>query len=144
MVAIIGGEPHRFKPLIDLYREAGRRAGFAPHQLKVGIHCPGYVGDTTQQAADDFFPGFAKMFTDIGKERGFPPTTRSSFDAQRGPTGAFFIGDVATVAKKVRSVSEALGGIDRITLQMTNVMLTHDKMLKGIELLGKVREEVKG
>lgn len=144
MVAIIGGEPHRFRPLVDLYREAGRRAGHPEAQLKVGIHCPGYVGETTQQAADDFFPGFAKMFTEIGKERGFPPTTRAHFDAQRGPTGAFFIGDVETVAKKMVSVSKALGGLSRITLQMTNVMLPHEKMLKGIGLLGRVRGSLQG
>ena len=144
MVAIIGGEPHRFRPLVDLYREAGRRAGHPEAQLKVGIHCPGYVGETTQQAADDFFPGFAKMFTEIGRERGFPPTTRAHFDAQRGPTGAFFIGDVETVAKKMVSVSKALGGLSRITLQMTNVMLSHEKMLKGIGLLGRVRGSLQG
>ena len=136
MVAIIGGEPHRFRPLVDLYREAGKSKGFGPDQLKVGIHVPGFVGDTTQQAADDFFPGFAEMFTKIGKERGFPPTTRAAFDAQSGPTGAYFIGDAETVARKIVSVSEALGGLARVTLQMTNVRIAHDKMLHSIELLG--------
>src|SRR3979490_1771642 len=63
MVAIIGGEPHRFRPLIDLYREAGKRSGHAPEQLKVGIHALGYVADTDQQASDDFFPGYAEAFT---------------------------------------------------------------------------------
>ena len=144
MVAIIGGEPHRFKPLIDVYREAGRRAGHPAAQLKVGLHCPGFVGDTTQQAADDFFPGFAEMFTRIGRERGFPPTTRAQFDATRGPKGAFFIGDPQTIADKMLSVSEALGGISRISLQMTNIMLSHEKMLHAIELLGtKVAPMVK-
>jgi len=136
MVAIIGGEPRRFNRLIELYREAGRRAGHPADQLKVGLHCPGFLGDTTQQAADDFFPGFAEMFTTIGRERGFPPTTRAAFDAQRGPTGAYFIGDPETVAKKMLSVSEALGGICRISLQMTNIMLSHERMLHAIELLG--------
>jgi alkanesulfonate monooxygenase SsuD/methylene tetrahydromethanopterin reductase-like flavin-dependent oxidoreductase (luciferase family) len=136
MVAIIGGEPRRFRPLIDLYRKAGERAGHSPEQLSVGIHCPGFVGDTTGQAADDFFPGFAAMFTSIGKERGFPPTTRAQFDATRGPTGAYFIGDAPTVAKKILAVSNDLGGLSRITFQMTNIMLPHKKMLHGIELLG--------
>jgi len=136
MVAIIGGEPHRFRPLIDLYREAGKRAGFTPDQLKVGIHVPGFVGDTTQQAADDFFPGFAEMFTKIGRERGFPPTTRAQFDATRGPTGAYFIGDAETVAAKMLSVSKALGGLARISLQMTNLGLSQATMLHAIELLG--------
>src|ERR687894_2735850 len=93
MVAIIGGETRRFRPLIDLYREAGRRAGHSPDQLKVGIHSLGYVAETTQEAADDFFPGYARTFTDIGKERGWRPVTRASFDAQRGPQGALLIGD---------------------------------------------------
>src|SRR5712671_4068869 len=69
MVAIIGGEPHRFRPLIDLYREAGKRSGHAPEKLKVGIHALGYVADTDKQAADDFFPGYAEAFTRIGQER---------------------------------------------------------------------------
>src|SRR5580704_15612305 len=81
MVAIIGGEPHRFRPLIDLYYEAGKRAGHPREQLKVGIHAIGYVADTTAQAADEFFPGYADAFTKIGKERGWPPTTRAHFDA---------------------------------------------------------------
>ena len=136
MIAIIGGEPHRFRPLVDLYRETGRRAGYPAEQLQVGIHAFGFVGDTTQQAADDFFPGYAKMFEKISKERGFAAPTRYQFDATRGPKGAFFIGDAETVAAKMLSVSEALGGLARISLQMTNVMLPHDKMLHGIELLG--------
>ena len=76
------------------------------------------------------------MFGSIGKERGFAPPSRSGFDAQRGPTGALFIGDAETVAKKVLSVSEALGGVSRLTFQMTNVRLAHEKMLHSIELLG--------
>ncbi len=136
MVAIIGGEPHRFRTLIDLYREAGKRAGHSSEKLKVGIHSPGFVGETSTQAADDFFPGFAHMFTSIGKERGWPPTTRTQFDATRGPKGALFIGDAETVAEKILFVSKALGGIARISFQMTNVMLPHAKMLKSIEILG--------
>src|ERR671921_1965624 len=93
MVAIIGGQTHHFRPLIDLYRETGRRAGHLSDQLKVGIHSIGYVAETTQQAADEFFPGYARTFTDIGKERGWRPVTRASFDAQRGPQGALLIAD---------------------------------------------------
>jgi alkanesulfonate monooxygenase SsuD/methylene tetrahydromethanopterin reductase-like flavin-dependent oxidoreductase (luciferase family) len=136
MVAIIGGEPHRFRPLIDLYREAGRRAGHAPERLKVGLHMIGFVGDTTQQAADDFFPGYATLFTNIGKERGWPPTTRAQFDALRGPTGALLIGDAETVMRKILYVHEALGGIARLNFQMTNVTLSHHTMRHAIELLG--------
>jgi probable LLM family oxidoreductase len=136
MVAIIGGEPHRFRPLIDLYREAGVRSGHKPEQLKVGLHMIGFVADTTKEAADVFFPGYAHTFTEIGKERGWPPTTRAQFDALRGPKGALLIGDVDTVAKKILYVNEALGGVTRITFQMGVSTLPHPKMLRAIELLG--------
>jgi probable LLM family oxidoreductase len=147
MVAIIGGEPHRFRPHIELYREAGRRAGHKPEQLRVGLHCIGFLGDTTQQAADDFFPGYAHTFTEIGKERGWPPTTRAQFDATRGPTGALIIGDAETVAKKILYINESLGGIARLTFQMGVSTLPHAKMMHAIELLGTrvaplVREEL--
>src|SRR6202030_2613961 len=105
MVAIIGGEPHRFRPLIDLYREAGLRGGHKHEQLKVSLHLIGFVADTTKEAADVFFPGYAHTFTEIGKERGWPPTTRAQFDALRGPKGALLIGDVDTVAKKILYVN---------------------------------------
>jgi probable LLM family oxidoreductase len=136
MVAIIGGEPKRFRPLVDLYREAGRRAGHSPDKLIVGLHSVGFLGDTTKQAADDFYPGYAHTFTEIGKERGWPPTTRAQFDAVRGPTGALLIGDAETVAKKILYVNEALGGISRITFQMGVSTLPHEKMLRAIEILG--------
>jgi probable LLM family oxidoreductase len=136
MVAIIGGQPHRFKPLIDLYRETGLRAGHQPEKLKVGLHMIGFLGDTTKQAADDFFPGYAHTFTEIGKERGWPPTTRAQFDALRLPTGALLIGDAETVTKKILYVNEALGGISRLTFQMGVSTLPHPKMLRAIEILG--------
>jgi probable LLM family oxidoreductase len=136
MVAIIGGEPKRFRPLVDLYREAGRRAGHSAEKLIVGLHAIGFLGDTTKQAADDFFPGYAHTFTEIGKERGWPPTTRAQFDALRGPTGALLIGDAETVTKKILYVNEALGGLSRITFQMGVSTLAHPKMLRAIEILG--------
>jgi probable LLM family oxidoreductase len=136
MVAIIGGEPRRFRPLIELYREAGRRAGHSAEKLVVGLHSIGFLGDTTQQAADDFYPGYAHTFTEIGKERGWPPTTRGQFDAVRGPTGALLVGDADTVAQKILYVNEVLGGISRITFQMGVSTLPHQKMLRSIEILG--------
>ncbi len=136
MVAIIGGQPARFRPLIDLYREAGRRAGHSPEKLSVGLHSVGFLGDTTEQAADDFYPGYAHTFTEIGKERGWPPTTRAQFNAVRGPTGALLIGDAETVTEKILYVNEALGGIARITFQMGVSTLPHQKMLRAIEILG--------
>jgi probable LLM family oxidoreductase len=136
MVAIIGGEPHRFRPLIDLYRQAGERAGHSPEQLAVGLHSIGFLADTTEQAADIFFPGYAHTFTEIGKERGWSPTTRAQFDATRGPKGALLIGDAETVAEKILYVNEALGGLSRITFQMGVSTLPHKKMRRAIEILG--------
>ena len=136
MVAIIGGEPKRFRPLVDLYREAGRRVGYSAERLIVGLHAIGFLGDTTQQAAEDFYPGYAHTFTEIGKERGWPPATRAQFDALRGPTGPLLIGDAETVAQKILYVNEVLGGLSRITFQMGVSALPHQKMLRSIEILG--------
>jgi probable LLM family oxidoreductase len=137
MVAIIGGETHRFRPLIELYREAGRKAGFAPEQLKVGLHSLGYVANTTEEAVQDYYPGYAETFTRIGKERGWPPVTKSHFDAQTGPRGALVVGSPEEVAGKILRHSEALGGISRITFQMDNAGLSHEKLMQSIELIGK-------
>jgi probable LLM family oxidoreductase len=136
MVAIIGGQTRRFRPLIDLYRETGLRAGHSPDRLKVGVHSLGYVAATTQEAADDFYPGYARAFTDIGKERGWPPVTRASFDAQRGPQGALLIGNPDEVAEKIMRHSEALGGVSRFTFQMNAASLPHAKLMRAIEALG--------
>jgi probable LLM family oxidoreductase len=149
MVAIIGGQTTHFRPLIDLYREAGRRVGHSPDQLRVGIHSIGYVAETTQQAADEFFPGYARTFTDIGKERGWRPVTRASFDAQRGPNGALLIGDPDEVVKKIVRHSKALGGISRITFQMNPGSLSQEKLMRSIELIGRrvvpaLREQLGG
>ena len=136
MVAIIGGEPRRFRPLVDLYREAGRQAGHSPEQLKVGVHSLGYVAASTQEAADDFFPGYARAVTDVGKERGWPPMTRGAFDAQRGRHGALLVGTPDEVVEKVIRHSEALGGISRISFQMNAASLPHAKLMHAIEALG--------
>ena len=136
MIAIIGGETRRFRPLVDIYREYGRRAGHAPEKLKVGIHAVGYVAETTQKAADDFFPGYAKTFSRIGKERGWPPITRAHFDAARSGHGAMMLGSPQEVAEKILRHSEALGGISRITFQMDVAELSQANFLRGIELLG--------
>jgi probable LLM family oxidoreductase len=136
MVAIIGGEPRQFAPMIDLYRRAGEQSGHAPEDLKVGLHCFGFVGDDVAKATNAFYPGWADMFTKVSQERGFAPPTRRQFDATRGPDGAFFVGDPRTVADKVHRVSEQLGGVDRINLQMTNPRLGHEDLLHSIELLG--------
>jgi alkanesulfonate monooxygenase SsuD/methylene tetrahydromethanopterin reductase-like flavin-dependent oxidoreductase (luciferase family) len=136
MVAIIGGEHRRFRPLIDLYREAGLRAGHSLEQLKVGVHSLGYVAEDFATAANDFFRGYAESFTKIGKERGWPPMTREHFNAQLGPTGALLVGDPETVVEKIVQVNHALGGISRLTFQMSVAALPHAKMLRAIELVG--------
>jgi probable LLM family oxidoreductase len=136
MVAIIGGEPRRFRPLIDLYRETGKRYGHAADRLKVGVHSPGYVAQTTQEAADVFYPGFAKAVTDVGKERGWPPMTRAGFDAQRGPEGALLIGSADEVVEKIHRHNETLGGISRISFQMNAASLSHETLMKAIETIG--------
>lgn len=136
MVAVIGGETHRFRPLVDLYREAGARAGHAPEKLKVGLHSLGYVGSSTEEAVENYYPGYAETFTRIGKERGWPPVTRPHFDAQVGPSGALVVGGPAEVAAKIRRHSEALGGVDRFSFQMDNAGLSHLQLLKAIELIG--------
>ena len=136
MVAIIGGETQRFRPLVDLYREAGKRAGYSPEQLKVGLHSLGYIADTTQAAMNDYYPGYAETFTRIGRERGWPPVQRAHFDAQTGPNGALLVGGPKEIAEKILRHSEALGGISRITFQMDNAGLSHQQLLHAIELLG--------
>ena len=136
MVAIIGGDFSRFKPLVDLYRQAGARAGHAPEVLKVGVHAIGFVGETTEAAKEAFFPGWSYMFTEIGRERGWSAATRGQFEAMCGPHGAFLIGDPETVAAKVLRASETLGGISRITFQMSSAALETSAMQRSIELLG--------
>jgi probable LLM family oxidoreductase len=136
MVAIIGGETRRFRPLVDLYREAGRRAGFSSDRLKVGVHGLGYVAETAQQAADEFFPGYARAFTTIGKERGWGPITRGQFEAQITPNGALLVGTPDEVAAKILRHSEALGGISRITFMMNGASLPHAKLMSAIDLIG--------
>ena len=136
MIAIIGGETRQFRPLVDLYREYGRRAGHAPEKLKVGVHAVGYVAETTEKAIADFSPGYAKTFSRIGKERGWGPITRAHFDAARSTNGAMMVGNPREVAEKILRHSEALGGISRITFQMDVAELSQDNFLQGIELLG--------
>jgi probable LLM family oxidoreductase len=137
MVAVIGGETDRFRPLVDLYRQAGAATGHPPEQLKVGLHSLGYVANSAQEAVADYYPGYAETFSRIGKERGWPPVTRTRFDAQNGPLGALLVGGPEEVAEKILRHSKALGGISRFTFQMDNAGLSHTKLLQAIELIGK-------
>jgi probable LLM family oxidoreductase len=136
MIAIIGGEPHRFRPLVDLYKEAGKRAGHPAETLRVGIHALGYVAETDQQAADDFFPGYAEAFTKIGRERGWPPVTRRHFDSLLTETGALIVGGPETVIRKVKHYDEVLGGVARLDFQMSVASLSKEMLLRSTRLLG--------
>jgi len=136
MVAVIGGETHQFRPLIDLYREAGKKAGHSPEQLKVGLHSLGYVANTTQEAIEEFYPGYAEGMTKIGKERGWAPMTRGRFEAQTGIKGALVVGSPEEVAQKILHHSDALSGISRFTFQMDSASLPHEKLMHAIELIG--------
>jgi alkanesulfonate monooxygenase SsuD/methylene tetrahydromethanopterin reductase-like flavin-dependent oxidoreductase (luciferase family) len=137
MVAVIGGQTAHFRPLVDLYREAGRRAGFSSDQLQVGLHSPGYVAQTNEQAIAEYYPGYAELWTKMGKERGWPPVTRSQFNALMGPEGVLVVGSPQQVAEKLARHSEALGGVDRFTFQMDNAGLSHPQLLRSIELIGE-------
>jgi probable LLM family oxidoreductase len=135
MVAIIGGRTGYFRPLIDLYRNAGKQAGHSPDKLKVGIHSLGYVADKTQEAIDDFYPGYAHTMTEIGKERGWPRMTRTSFNAQRAPEGALVIGNPTEVVEKIIKHSKALGGISRFTFMMNPGSLPQEKLIQATKLI---------
>ena len=136
MVAIIGGDTARFRSLVDLYRETGERFGHAPEELTVGVHSLGYVADSMEQAANEFYPGYARAMGSVAKERGWGPLSRARFDDQLGPEGALLIGDGEQVAEKILRHSEALGGVSRFTFQMNVSSLPHPKMMRAIELIG--------
>ena len=137
MIAIIGGQPDRFRPLVDLYREAGARSGHAPEDLKLGIHALGSFAATGKEARDDYFPGYERMFGQIGLERGWPAIRRSHYEALCGTAGALIIGDAKEGAEKILRYHEVLGCIDRITIQMSPGTLSHDKALEAIRILGE-------
>ena len=136
MVAIIGGETRRFRPLVDLYRETGARFGHPPDRLKVGVHSPGYVASTTQEAVDDFYPGFASAISSVAKERGWRPVTPADLEAQRTPESALLVGNAEEVVEKIVRHSEALGGISRVTFQMNAASLPQAKLMQAIEVIG--------
>lgn len=134
-LAIIGGEPAHFAPLVDLYREAGRRAGHDPATLRVGINSHGYVADTKQQAADEVFPSVAEAMSRIGRERGWPPMTRGQFDASITLTGANVVGSPAEVIEKILYQHEIFRH-DRFLIQFSVGALPHRALLHAIELFG--------
>jgi probable LLM family oxidoreductase len=137
MIAIIGGETHRFRPLVDLYREAGDNAGYKQEELKVGIHSLGYLAETKEKAIKEYYPGYAYNFTRIGKERGWPPVTFERFAAQNTKTGALMVGGAEEVAEKIIGYSNALGGIDRLTFQLDNANLTHQQLKETMQIIAE-------
>jgi probable LLM family oxidoreductase len=136
VLAIIGGQPGQFRPLLDLYRETWLRAGHAEEDISIGIHNIGFLADTTQQALDTFWPAYRDTFGKLGRERGWPSPTRSQFDAQCSHLGALLVGDPQTIAEKVIKLNETLGGISRLTILLDNRVLTHAQLLHATELLG--------
>lgn len=136
IVAIIGGSPKQFRPLVDLYRETWQAAGHPPEKLFVGIHNIGFLADTTEQALETFWPAYRDAFGKIGKERGWAPPTRLQFDAQCGPAGALLVGGPEAAAEKILRENEWLGGINRLSVLLDNRVLTHAQIMRAIELLG--------
>ena len=134
-LAIIGGQPERFAPLVELYREAGRAAGHPPERLSVSINSHGFVADTSQAAADDAFPPYVEVMGRIGRERGWPPPTRARFEAERSPHGALLVGSPQEVTDKMLWEHE-LFGHDRFLLQLSVGPMPHEKIMRAIELLG--------
>ncbi len=133
VVAIIGGDPLRFTPLVDLYRRALDRFGKAP--LPVAAHGPGHVADTDEQAREELWPHYRVQMTKIGRERGWPPLTRDQYEQAIGPDGALMVGSPDTVAEKIIRAVEGLG-LERFTMKYSGGTLPHEAMLRSIELFG--------
>ena len=134
-VAIIGGQPERFAPLVDLYRNAAQQGGHDPATLPVSINSHGYVADDSKRAASEFFPAYAAMMNRIGRERGWPPITRPQFEAGRSPQGHLLVGNPEEVAEKIVA-EHAIFGNDRFMLQMSVGPMDHAKVMRSIELFG--------
>ena len=132
-LAIIGGMPARFRPFVDLHQDAAARAGHPRPRLAINSH--GYVAETSQQAADEFFPPYEVAMSGIGRERGWPPMTRDAFEAMRAPHGALFVGSAAEVTDKILRQREILG-FDRFLLHVSVGTLPHAQVMKAIELFG--------
>jgi probable LLM family oxidoreductase len=132
-VAIIGGEPARFAPLVDLHRQAAAQAGHPPLPVSLNLH--GYVAETSQRAADEWFPGYAELMSRIGRERGWPPLTREQYDRSLDLRGASVVGDPRQVAEKILW-HHAIFGHDRTLLQFSVGPMPHADVMRSIELFG--------
>lgn len=135
-LAIIGGMPERFAPLVQLYKQSAEKAGHDPNKLPIATHSHGFIADTTEKAVELFYPPTAAQMNVIGRERGWPPYTRETFDAGRSLEGALYVGDAEYVAKKIILLRENLG-INRFFLHINVGTMPHEDILRCIELLGK-------
>jgi probable LLM family oxidoreductase len=133
MIAIIGGQPARFAPLVELYRESARRAGADPSGLAVGINSHMYVADSSQRARDEFYPVYSQMMNRIGRERGWPPMTRAQFDAGCEPQGHLLVGTPREVADKIIA-HHTLFGNDRFLGHISVGVLAHERAMRATEL----------
>jgi probable LLM family oxidoreductase len=133
MLAIIGGPADRFRPFVDLYHRS--LESFEREPMPVGVHSPGHVADTDQQAWDEAYEGFESMNNTIGRERGWPPYNRMRFQRDVGPEGALYIGSPETVARKIADTVRTLG-IQRFDMKFSTGTLSHEKMMRSIELYG--------
>lgn len=134
MLAIIGGDPLRFAPYVDLYRRALTELD-QPADLPVGVHSPGHVADTDEQAREELWPHYRVYVERIGRERGWPPPTRIEFDRSTGPSGSLYVGSPETVATKIAATSKALG-LSRFDMKYSHGTLPHEKLMRSIELYG--------
>jgi probable LLM family oxidoreductase len=132
-LAIIGGDPRRFRPYVDLYHQSLTR--FSQPMLPIAVHSPGHVAETDEQARTELWPHYEAMIGRIGRERGWPPPTRQQFDRETGPDGALCVGSPATVAAKISRTVEALG-LSRFNMKYSNGTLPHETLLKSIDLFG--------
>ena len=135
-VAIIGGAPARFRSAVDTYRNAWISAGHDPEKMDVAVHTMGFLADTDDEAAEIFYPSYSDTINRIGRERGWPPSTRAHFDQERGLGGALMVGGPEHVATKIRRMDEALGGISGATILIDGGKLAHGDILRAVELLG--------
>jgi len=132
-LAIIGGSPANFLPLVEIYRKTAKGAGHG--RLPLAVHSHGYISEDSQQAADEFFPSYAYVMSNIGKERGWPPTTRAQFEAGRSKQGALLVGSPQQVVDKILFEKE-LFGLDRFLLHVSVGTMPHAQIMHSIELFG--------
>jgi len=134
-LAIIGGSPERFAVLGEIHRRTLAASGYDPTQVPLGVHAHGYVADSEEQAAEEFYPSYAAAMSKIGQERGWPPMTRQQYDAMRGPGGSLVLGTAEQVAEKIVRWRDILG-VSRFMLHVSVGTMPHDQVKRSIELLG--------